>query len=207
MKTIAAAFLCLAFSLPAIAQMAEMPSAKNFSAGDTWTWVQTDGRTKLEDARITRTAVETDAGLRFRQGGTNAISNYFIGIPGQKQPWRLWPLQIGKTWTYEEDWKDGAATGTFLQKVTVVAYEEVTVPAGKFMAFRIEHRGGNGGVGASGYAFNKAQTDIYWYAPAVMADVRRTSVSQFRNWIRELASYKLAHPGNVAETPPAVARP
>jgi hypothetical protein len=66
----------------------------------------------------------------------------------------------------------------------VVAYEEVSVPAGKFMAFKIEHDGfvrfGN---------FSGRMVDTYWYAPAAMADAKHSRHAGSRYFTRELVKY------------------
>jgi hypothetical protein len=74
--------------------------------------------------------------------------------------------------------------------VEVTAFEEITVPAGKFMAFKIEHRG---------YFRNSSsntgrQDDTYWYAQEAKADVKQERKSGRPVWISELTSYKRAAP-------------
>ncbi|MDP2263668.1 MAG: hypothetical protein Q8K24_10985 [Hydrogenophaga sp.] len=77
-----------------------------------------------------------------------------------------------------------------MAKVEVVAYEEVTVPAGKFMAYRIEHRGyfknSNGNSGR--------QDDTYWYSPEVRMDVKQERRSGRPVWVSELISHKKPAP-------------
>ena len=134
----------VSLAAPAIsqAQKAEMPEPTAFVVGDTWVWRQVDNRTKLEEALLARTVVIVGGILRFSSGrGNSQVSTAFVGNPSRK-PWRVWPLEVGKKWAYDEDWtrRDGV-TGNTQQDAQVVAYEEVTVPAGKFMAFKIEHQG------------------------------------------------------------------
>jgi len=72
----------------------------------------------------------------------------------------------------------------------VVAYEEVTVPAGKFMAFKIEHRGWfRNSRGSSGI-----QKDTYWYAPDAKADVKHIRDDEYNMYTRELISSKRGAP-------------
>jgi hypothetical protein len=102
------------------------------------------------------------------------------------QPWRVWPLAVGRRWKFEGTWaRPDGVTGSSEQKVEVTAYEEVTVPAGKFMAFKIEHRGyfknSNGNSGR--------QDDTYWYAPEAKMDVKQERKSGRPDWVIELASY------------------
>lgn len=171
------------------AQTAEMPTPESFAVGDRWEWRQVDSRTKQEEGRRTRVVVLVEGVLKFSDGGrTSQLSQAFIGAPSP-QPWRVWPLQVGKKWKYEEQWtrKDGGS-GSTRQNVEVVAYEEVSVPAGKFMAYKIEYRGwyqrnqrGHGG----------RQDDTYWYAPEVKADVKHVREDKENMYTRELTSYQL----------------
>ena len=69
----------------AFAQSANMPAPDSFKAGDKWEWRQVDNRTKLEDGRGSRTAVEVDGIRLFSDGTINSpISNAFIGDPATK---------------------------------------------------------------------------------------------------------------------------
>ena len=73
-----------------------------------------------------------------------------------------WPLWVGKSWTatVNTEFPNGGSppsVNVFYRKVT--AYEDFTVPAGTFKAFRIESWPGQGVD--PGYHF------ILWYAPSV----------------------------------------
>ena len=65
-------------------------------------------------------------------------------ILGESQPYtaRLeWPLQVGKTWRRQPRWVDHVLhpewSGEYWADYEVLAYEEVTVPAGRYMAFKV----------------------------------------------------------------------
>jgi hypothetical protein len=58
----------------AIAQTAEMPTANDFAAGETWEFRQVDALTKLEGARTVVTVVKTDTGMAFSSDGGNQAS-------------------------------------------------------------------------------------------------------------------------------------
>ena len=63
-----------------------------------------------------------------------------VNEPSAK-PWRVWPrpLAVGKQWSVDLEYvRPDRTTGNLKQDARVVANEEVTVPAGKFMAFKIE---------------------------------------------------------------------
>ncbi len=186
-----AAIICLSLSAISQAQTAEMPIPSSFNVGDKWEWRRIDNRTKQEEGKFSRTVVKIDGILQFSDGAKNhQISQEFLGKPSTK-PWRVWPLAIGKKWEYEEDWtRDDGATGNTKQNVEVVAYEEVTVPAGKFMAFKIEYKGWyrrNGGRSGK-------QNDTYWYAPDAKANVKRTRDDGHNMYTQELVIYTKAAP-------------
>jgi len=186
-----AAIICL--SVPAIsqAQTAEIPALSSFNVGDKWEWRRIDDRTKQEEGRFSRTVVKIDGILQFSNGIRNRqISEDFLGIPSAK-PWRVWPLEVGKKWAYESDWtRADGVTGNTQQDVAVVAHEEVTVPAGKFMAFKIEHRG----YYRNSRGSNGRQNDTFWYAPDAKANVKLTRDDGYNLYTQELVSYKKVAP-------------
>ena len=181
---------------PAFAQTADMPAPESFAVGEAWEWRRIDALTKLEEARTVSTVVKTDAGLAFSSsvnGTTTPIGVRMVqgGYTTAVKPWRVWPLAVGKRWEFEGTWaRPDGVTGSSEQKVEVTAYEEVTVPAGKFMAYKIEHRGyfrtSSGNTGR--------QDDTFWYAPEVKADVKLERKSGRPVSVSELMSYKRPSP-------------
>jgi hypothetical protein len=111
-----------------LAQKAEMPLPSAFNVGDRWQWQQVDNRTKAVEGIGTRTVVD-DGGIikfSFSDLGTRPISSAFLGNPSKK-PWRIWPLQVGDKWSYDEDWtRPDGATGNSSQDAEVIAFGEVT---------------------------------------------------------------------------------
>ncbi|HEY6281237.1 MAG TPA: hypothetical protein VIW72_05505 [Burkholderiales bacterium] len=187
-----AVLLCASVPVMSMAQKAEMPEPKDFLVGDSWEWRQFDNRTKQEEGKFNRSVIRVNGILRFQSetGRSFQISNAFLGHPGQTKPWRVWPLEVGKEWVYDEDWTESGVSGNTRQNAKVVAYEDVTVPAGKFMAFKIEYKGWyRNSRGSSGIQF-----DTYWYAPEAKADVKRLRDDGFNNWTRELVNYKRGTP-------------
>ena len=77
-----------------------------------------------------------------------------------------WPLQVGKKWRAEPRWVDHVVqpdwSGQYWTDFEVVAYEEVSVPAGTFMAFKVEATASSSGD----------NYEITWYAPEVGAYVK-----------------------------------
>ncbi|MCB1959736.1 MAG: hypothetical protein KDE68_04295 [Rhodocyclaceae bacterium] len=178
-----------AIAMPAFSQVAELPEAASFSEGERWEWRRVDSRTKVEISKPWRQVV-TEAGeikFQFASGETMSLSTVFVYLyPTSKKPWREWPLQVGAEWEFEADWtRADGVSGNTRQDVEVIAYEEVSVPAGTFMAFKIEHKGwyrnSRGGSGK--------QLDTYWYVPALKADVKRIRNDGYNHWEQELVSY------------------
>lgn len=94
-----------------------------------------------------------------------------------------WPLKVGNRWRTQYLWQgDGQE---YWEEYTVLAYEEVTVPAGTIMAYRI----GLTDADYSGY-YNE-----FWYAPAVQAEVKAIEWGDgsANSWayVSELVSYEL----------------
>ena len=177
------------------AQQANLPESSVFRVGDTWEWVQIDGRTKLQETKQVRTVVDVDGSLQFSNGTTTLpiktalIEGTFQTSPS---PWRVWPLQVGKKWSFNADWiRADGVKGNTKQEAEIVAFEEVVVPAGKFMAFRIEYKGWyqNYSQGGSG-----KQNDTYWYAPDSQADVKHVRDDRYNMYTRELVTYKRVAP-------------
>ena len=73
-----------------------------------------------------------------------------------------WPMYVGKSWALGNAWIDNTANtrGSFTLEREVVAWEEVTVPAGTFMAYRIER---------------KDWPETVWFAPESMNLVKIVS--------------------------------
>lgn len=77
-----------------------------------------------------------------------------------------WPLSVGKVWTASFDYTDyvqGASFSGVSSRVTVAGYEDVTVPAGTFKAFRIQ----------STPLQNESVSRTVWYAPVPGVIVKR----------------------------------
>lgn len=77
-----------------------------------------------------------------------------------------WPLQVGNQWRATARFEDHVLrphwSGTYWIDYEVLAYEEVTVPAGRYMAFK---------VGATKTQFNNWH-ETTWYSPEAGAIVK-----------------------------------
>ena len=80
-----------------------------------------------------------------------------------------WPLEVGKTWTTRYMWRDNVLhpdwSGMGSQDWAVVAWEEVTVPAGTFMAYKVTRTRGS-------WETASEDVDIQWYAPELQTTVK-----------------------------------
>ena len=153
------------------AQESEIPTSIDFDVGERWEWARINNETKKPEWNFFRTVVSNDGTKLFSDGENHTqITQTFLGGSSEK-PWRVWPIKTGKKWDYEN--KFTSADGTLVvtsQSVEVLSFEEVTVAAGKFMAYKIAYKGtfsNNRGVGV--------MNETYWYAPSVKADVKYIS--------------------------------
>ena len=73
-----------------------------------------------------------------------------------------WPLEVGKSWRSERTWTDNVIhpeySGPGWEEWTVVAWEEVTVPAGTFMAYKVVRT-------KTSWETTSEDVSIGWYAP------------------------------------------
>jgi len=83
------------------------------------------------------------------------------------------PLEVGKAWTYVNDYvlKDSGTKGQQKYSVVVLTYEKVRVPAGEFDAFKLEATGTFSGTAYVG-PVSGSSSRTYWYAPAARAIVK-----------------------------------
>jgi hypothetical protein len=174
------------FASASHAQSAAMPDVSTFQVGDRWEWRQFDNRTKLEEAGRSVEVIE-DKGFRalIVEGMQRPLDYAYVAEPSSK-PWRVWPLAVGKQWPVDVDYvRPDRSTGNLKQDARVVGYEEVTVPAGKFMAFKIEHDG----YVRTSTGFNGRIVDTFWYAPEARADVKHVRRVANSDFTRELVKY------------------
>ncbi len=103
-------------------------------------------------------------------------------------PITLWPLEVGKRWSATVSYYLEVDNIPQVQnRFRVIAYESVTVPAGTFEAFHLEHRAFHPEYPTSGSSMD------YWYAPAVKNMVKYKGVDWHSgfNYVMELVSYRV----------------
>ncbi|MCB0373233.1 MAG: hypothetical protein KDD31_09515, partial [Muricauda sp.] len=103
-----------------------------------------------------------------------------------KTPFRNWPLQVGKKWKYVSEWENNeGTTGKTSQDVEVVSFEELSVMAGTFKAYKIEYKG----IVTNSRGFKGEMTDIWWYAPALKTYIKHANYDGYGEYTNELTSY------------------
>jgi hypothetical protein len=125
-------------------------------------------------------AIEPDANSEDHLTHTLALDRGIRGTGvGQYTPpfeWYRWPLEVGKQWTTDGSFKTTPPIGALFPRpeeryrvtFAVETYEEITVPAGGFKAFKIRAR--IHGAPPLGPLFHDDY--VQWYAPAVKRYVR-----------------------------------
>ncbi len=117
------------------------------------------------------------------------------------------PLAAGKTWDVVFDHQIGAVWAHGERHYRAIGWEDVTVPAGRFRALRIDMDGGNwridpphpGQAGARPQrAADLSMTQQSWYVPGVQNVVREIddatapNIASHRHYVMELTGYTLA---------------
>jgi hypothetical protein len=177
-----------------------------YCVGDTWTFsfggVQTV--VKVENDTIIMTGTTTpgiscpgclvtfDSYLALRSiagadGRPLEVSRDYIPLG---DGWRYWdfPLTVGKTWGFSGKgfaWGLLGGVKLYTARCKVEAYENVTVRAGIFKAFKISRTWNR-------YQVNVESTDysdMLWFAPEVKTTVKFASLPLGKSW--ELVSYSL----------------
>jgi len=169
-------------------EVAPLPVGEDFRLGEAWEFEYCDAQPscvpmalKVETAGAQVKFVDREPGLQwlYMQGDTTT----------SPQPWRVWPLALGQHWRFEGVTVLPQMFRTeILQDVVVAAFEEVVVPAGRFMAFRIEHRGHYTGTEGTMVA-----NDTYWYAPSVKMDIKHNRTRGANTATIRLARYDSGH--------------
>ncbi|MEO5672431.1 MAG: hypothetical protein ABIR26_17220, partial [Ramlibacter sp.] len=150
-----------------------------YAVGDEFVYERIDGFTKAVTRETTRVTfasndrVELNGGQEvWDQMGGQILSRY-----GRKEPASsVIPadLSVGKRWrtAYTNTSPTGEKSAGYYD-LKVVALEEIVVPAGRFMAFKIERTGELRGQG-----WYTVQTGTNWIDPLTMQSVRNDSMSR-----------------------------
>jgi hypothetical protein len=192
MRNIIAVFIVLVVNSICFAE-APVADKPIYNPGDTWVYVKDDGKkVKLEFLRT-----EDDKYIFLKNGKKEVVMDADLCDTGRKAKGRFpgpiikFPLMKGKTWDYTHKFgkqagpdvtKGGPVERTSVYEVT--EYEQVTVPAGTFRAFKIVVTVEMGVIGKGQYR----GTHEYWYAPEVKQIVKS---SEYKIGTMKLKKYKL----------------
>lgn len=161
-------------------RVAERPT---YSAGDYWVYADDDKQVKFTFLRE-----EKDQYI-FERGGAEVVKDFNLtnvedksgGYPG---PIIKFPLTVGKWWNYNFEAKAIAGSRKDAGRIAqyaVESYEQITVPAGTFWAFKIT-------VNIVSKKFqNSMGSGQYWYAP----EVKNIIKSSVKGKLFELKQYKV----------------
>lgn len=171
------------------------PLGRQFVVGDQWSYKVLDRFTRRESRMDLRVTGVDDAADRVTYNNGqfhadlmgNATSTNMGALDSPRQ---FYPatLQVGKRWISSFVQRQSGGVQRFRYDVRVTARENVTVPAGQFMAYRIEANGFNLDTGGT-------IRRILWVTPGVNANValevevrrRDNTLEQTYRW--ELARY------------------
>lgn len=182
------AILCIACK-SSDQSLSGQPTLADYQPGETWVWkykgVTTDGEVR-SDGIDKRMIVQMNEGLGMTIGNDTIPLADIVKPDESETPKYDWPLEVGKTWKYENNWtsQDGT-TGTQSHQAVVLSYQEETVEAGTFMAYTIKYTGNT--TNSRGY--NAEEEEIWLYAPAVKTFIKLTQIQGDFNYVEELIEY------------------
>jgi hypothetical protein len=167
----------------------QQPILADYQVGEKWVWkykgVTTEGEVR-SDGTDTREIVSTNGVLSMTIGKDTIPVTDIVKPETSETPKYDWPLEVGKTWKYENNWtsQDGT-TGNQSQDAIVLSYQEETVEAGKFMAYTIKYTGKT--TNSRGYSAN--EEEVWLYAPAVKNFIKLTQNQGDFLYVEELIEY------------------
>jgi len=204
-----AAFLFSVFSLVCIAQTDTPVVRPEIKAGDRWTYRRMDYDSNTPsftyEMRVTFVGNGVIHVVNAEPGKEEYDSTYtadWNSVSTKERVfyphigWLSFPLQVGKK--YKGDFElvrpgMGAFRSKFERNVTVVGWEDIVVPAGKFRALKVVSQGPAQRLDTS---FSFTSRNVIWYVPDVKRWVKFTlENTNYRGrveyWGEELLEYKL----------------
>ena len=164
------------------------PVLDDYQIGEKWVWewkrtVEGEVRAQGEDIQE---VVYYNGTLGLWNGMDTVQIPATVDQKQSKTPFRNWPLQVGKKWKYVSEWENNeGTTGKTSQDVEVVSFEELSVMAGTFKAYKIEYKG----IVTNSRGFKGEMTDIWWYAPALKTYIKHANYDGYGEYTNELTSY------------------
>ena len=174
---ICALFLFVSLTVPYIGFSSEQTAERpNYSSGDHWIFINHKGKLKKIDflREEDNTYIFSKMKNIYSQEGTDIIRDFELTKVGNKHhkgypgPIIKFPLKIGNMWDYKYEKTEGKIYNR-LAEYTVESYEQLTVTAGKFWAFKIKSYDKPMGAPLLYVRAKpaKTKTRYYWYSPDV----------------------------------------
>jgi len=165
------------------------PTLNEYNIGEKWTWLEksvAEGKIRWEGKDILE-VVAFKGSLGYWNGNDTIMISSTLNQEKSSTPFRKWPLKVGKKWKYESNWKNSEGTPMITsQDVEVVSYGEETVLAGRFMAYKIVHKGTiTNSIGGSSEI-----NETYWYAPALKMNINHIQDDGYGSYVFELYDYQ-----------------
>ncbi|MDF1698676.1 MAG: hypothetical protein P1U56_22680 [Saprospiraceae bacterium] len=167
----------------------KQPTLADYQVGEKWVWkykgITTEGEVR-SDGKDTREIVSVNGVLGMTIGNDTIPVTDIVKPDESKTPKYDWPLEVGKKWKYENNWKsqDGT-TGSQNQDAEILSYREETVEAGTFMAYTIKYTGKT--TNSRGY--NSNEEEVWLYSPEVKNFIKLTQTQGDFFYVEELIEY------------------
>jgi hypothetical protein len=216
MRSLIALLACLLAAASASAQNSALRiESPGVRVGDTWIFNKIDGwKGSLEAVSVNVVKQSDRSGIVMESSSldgssvakvlrSTAFNLVRIEAPGFTQkaepfyPNYSFPLYVGKTWTGKVALSNTRELGTEViaeLQGKAVGWEMVTVPAGTFLALKLNMKGNYAATGISGN-WNGTIQDTLWYAPEVRNAVRYEYIdftggtSRYNHEIHELVRF------------------
>ena len=167
----------------------QQPTLSDYTVGEKWVWkykgLTTEGEVRSAGTD-TRKIISANGVLSMTIGKDTIPVTDIVKPETSETPKYDWPLEVGKTWKYENNWtsQDGT-TGNQSQDAQVLSYQKETVEAGTFMAYTIKYTGKT--TNSRGYSEN--ETEVWLYAPSVKTFIKLTQNQGDFRYVEELIEY------------------
>lgn len=164
------------------------PTLKDYKIGEKWGWKwsrSVDGEIRAQGKDF-KEVVDYHGELGFWNGADTVLISTILDQKQSSTPFRDWPLYVGKKWKYESEWENNEGTkGKTSQDAEVVSFEEITVPAGKFMVYKIEYKG----MVTNSRGYKGKMSDTWYYAPELKTYIKHVNNDGYGIYTNELISY------------------
>lgn len=178
-----------ACSGPTRSGITQQPTLADYQVGEKWVWkykgVTTEGEVR-SDGEDTREIVSVDGVLGMTIENDTVPVAEIVKPEESPTPKYDWPLEVGKKWKYENNWtsQDGT-TGIQSQDAEILSYQEETVGAGTFMAYKIKYTGKI----SNSRGYSADEEEVWLYAPAVKNFIKLTQTQGDFVYVEELIEY------------------